>query len=93
MIRGIFIYMAERLVARGLLIGNLIGIPLLLIQQHWHPLPLDPDSYFLSYVPVAVDWSAIITLNLAVITISALILILPSHMIATLSPSESMHYE
>ena len=93
MIRGIFIYMAERLVARGLLIGNLIGIPLLLIQQHWHPLPLDPDSYFLSYVPVAVDWSAIITLNLAVITISALILILPSHMIATLSPSESMRYE
>lgn len=93
MIRGIFIYMAERLVARGLLIGNLIGIPLLLIQQHWHPLPLDPDSYFLSYVPIAVDWSAIITLNLAVITISALILILPSHMIATLSPSESMRYE
>lgn len=93
MIRGIFIYMAERLVARGLLIGNLIGIPLLLIQQHWHPLPLDPDSYFLSYVPVAVDWSSILLLNLAVIIISALILILPSHMIATLSPSESMRYE
>lgn len=93
MIRGIFIYMAERLVARGLLIGNLIGIPLLLVQQQWHILPLDPDSYFLSYVPVAVDWSAILILNIAVIIISALILILPSYMIATLSPSESMRYE
>lgn len=92
-IRGIFIYMAERLVARGLIIGNAVCIPLILAQERWHIVPLDAESYFLNHVPVDVSWTAILTLNVAVVVISALILIGPSHLIATLSPSESMRYE
>lgn len=92
-IRGIFIYMAERLVARGLIIGNAVCIPLLLSQSRWHIIPLDAESYFLSYVPVEVSWTAILLLNAAVVAVSALILIAPSHLVATLSPSESMRYE
>lgn len=92
-IRGVFIYMAERLVARGLLLGNVGALSLILLQHYLHIIPLDAEAYFLSYVPVSLDWSSFIILNLTVIAVSAIILILPSHLVATLAPSESMRYE
>lgn len=92
-IRGIFIYMAERLVTRGLVIGNVIGLGLLFLQHYLHIIPLDAKAYFLSYVPVTISWPAIIVLNIAVAAISAVILIIPSHMVATLSPASSIRYE
>lgn len=92
-IRGIFIYMAERLVTRGLVIGNVIGLGGLFLQHYLHVIPLDAKAYFLSYVPVTISWPAIILLNIAVTVISAIILILPSHMVATLSPASSIRYE
>lgn len=92
-IRRVFIYMACRLVARGLVIGNVAALALLIVQHRLHLVPLDAESYFLSYVPVALDWGAFALLNVAVAAVSALVLILPSHLVATLSPSESMRYE
>ncbi len=92
-IRGIFIYMAERLVARGLLLGNAGALTFILLQHYLHLIPLDADAYFLSFVPASLAWGSFVLLNISVIVISALILILPSHLVATLSPSESMRYE
>ncbi len=92
-IRGIFIYMAERLVARGLLLGNAGALAFILLQHYLHLIPLDADAYFLSFVPASLAWGSFVLLNISVIVISALILILPSHLVATLSPSESMRYE
>lgn len=92
-IRGIFIYMAEKLMLRGLLIGNLIGLGLIWIQHSTHILPLDADAYYLNHVPAEISWQAVLLLNLSVIVVSVLVLILPSHLISTLSPSESIRYE
>lgn len=93
MIRRIFIYMAERLVIKGMIIGNAIALALISTQRTWHILPLDPDAYYLNYVPMELDWISITAVNGAVLLISALILILPSHMISKLSPAESLRFE
>lgn len=93
MVRRLFIAMATRLVARGLLIGNAVGLTLLWIQHQWHPVPLDPAAYYLSSVPVRFDWAAIAALDAAVVVLSLLLLIVPSHIISTLSPSETMRYD
>lgn len=92
-IRSIFIYMAQRLVVRGLIIGNIIGIGLVLVQKQWHLLPLNPEAYYLSFVPVCFSIETVIILNIAVIAVATLILILPSHLISTLSPTKSMKFE
>ncbi|MCM1027993.1 MAG: FtsX-like permease family protein [Pseudoflavonifractor sp.] len=92
-IRGIFIYMAERLVARGLVIGNAIALAIILIQAHFHLIPLDAEAYFLSHVPMKISWLAVAGLNVATVAVSAIILILPSHIVATLSPASSIRYE
>ena len=92
-IRGIFILMAVRLVGRGLLAGNAVALALLLLQERTHILPLDPDAYYLDYVPVDINWLAVAALNAAAVAVSFALLILPSHIIATLSPAETMRYE
>lgn len=92
-IRRIFIYMAQRLVIRGLIIGNLIGLGIIFTQSKWHILPLDPDAYYLNYVPMEFFLPQIPLLNLGIIIISAAILILPSCLISTLSPVKTLKYE
>lgn len=93
MIRQIFIYMAGRLVGRGILIGNIVALGLLWVQHIWHVIPLDADAYYLNYVPVDINWLSVLSLDLGVIVISLILLVLPSHIISTLAPSETMRYE
>ena len=92
-VRGIFIYMAERLVVRGMIAGNALGLGLIFLQNTTHAFPLDADAYYLSYVPAEIGWISVVVLNLSVIIVTSLILILPSQMISSLSPAESMRYE
>lgn len=92
-IRGIFIFMAQRLVVRGLLIGNLLSIGVILLQRHFHFLPLNPDAYYLNFVPMQLSPLPIIILNIAVIIIAYLILILPSQLISKISITKSIRYE
>ncbi len=92
-IRKIFIYMAERLVLKGILIGNLLAITAAYLQYKWHIIPLDPESYYLNFVPVEISWTTVAIVDAAAIIISAMVLVLPSHIIARLSPATTLHYE
>lgn len=92
-IRRIFIYMAQRLVVRGIIIGNIIAAGIAWIQQKYHIIPLDADAYYLNYIPIDLSWQSVIIVDCAVIAISILVLILPSHIIATLSPSTTLRFE
>ena len=92
-VRHVFIHMAQRLVLRGMLIGNLLSISFLLLQQKYHLIPLNPEAYYLNHVPVEINWTHIILLNVAVIAIASLILILPSYLVSRISPAQTMRYE
>lgn len=92
-LRSIFIFMAQRLVVRGLVIGNIIGLGVILVQRHTHWIPLDPDAYYLNFVPMDLSIAAIVALNIGVIAAAALILVIPSCLISSLSPVKSLKYE
>ena len=92
-LQQIFINMTQRLVIKGLIIGNIIGLSILLLQSQYHILPLDPESYYLSYVPVKINALHIILLNMGVIAISYMTLILPSKLVAKINPAQTIKYE
>ncbi len=89
----IFIYLAMRIVLLGMLIGNAAGFMLLWLQYRFHLVPLDPEAYYLAYVPVEVNVTDIDLLNLAVPLVACLVLIVPSMIITKISPSSTMRYE
>lgn len=93
MVRGIFVRTAMRMVGRGMAVGNVIGIGLLLVQKHTGLIPLDPEMYYLDHVPVAVDWWQIAALNAGVAAVAWLVLVLPSRIASRIDPARTMRYE
>lgn len=92
-VRQIFITQAAWLIGKGVLWGNILGLGLAAIQYFGHLMPLDPTTYYVSYVPITFAWGWIIALNILTIGISLLILLLPSMIITKISPAKVMHFE
>lgn len=92
-IRNIFVWLAIRIALWGMLIGNIIIIAFLYIQKTTHFIPLDADSYYIDFVPVIINWQSILCLNAGVLTVTYLVLILPSRFVAGISPAETMKGE
>lgn len=92
-VRRIFIDMAMRIVGLGMIIGNVLGLGVLLFQQSTHFVKLDPQMYYLSFVPVEFNVTAIVCLNIGVAVAAWLILILPARLASTIDPAKAMSYE
>jgi lipoprotein-releasing system permease protein len=93
LIRKLFFYNGIILVLKGLLIGNLIGIGLCLIQYWFHLIPLDQDNYHVNTVPIAWDLGWLVSLNILVISISALFLTFPTIVAAKMNPVKAIRFD
>lgn len=92
-VRRIFLIQASWLIAKGVLWGNIIGLALVTLQYFTHLMPLDPATYYVSFVPVVFPWGWLLLLNMLTIGLSLLILLLPSMIISHISPAKVMHFE
>ena len=92
-VRRIFLTQAALLIGKGVLYGNILGFALALVQYLFRLVPLDAATYYVSYVPVAFPWGWLVALNIMTILVSLLILLLPSMIIAKISPAKVMHFE
>lgn len=92
-VRKVFVYLAVRIALWGILIGNLIMVTLLVVQEKTHIVPLDAESYYIDFVPVSLSPLHIVLLDVGVVVITYFVLILPSRFVARISPAETMRYE
>lgn len=92
-IRSIFLWFAVFIIGKGLLIGNVLGIGMVLIQKYTQLIELDPSKYYVDTVPVELNAPLIIALNVATLLICVLVLIAPSYLVSHIHPAKSMHYE
>jgi lipoprotein-releasing system permease protein len=92
-VRKIFLYNAFYLIVRGLFWGNLIGISLLLIQQYFGIIKLNPENYYVNQAPVYINLGHILILNLLTITVCFLVLLIPSYIITKISPVKAIRFD
>lgn len=92
-IRHIFLWFSTFIIGKGLLLGNIIGLGCILLQKWLGLITLDPQTYYVSVVPVEINIPLIIALNLATLLICIIVLIAPSYLISHIHPAKSMHYE
>lgn len=92
-IRHTFLWFSVFMIGRGLLVGNLLGIGLVVLQRFTGLVKLDPATYYVSTVPVEINIPIIILLNIATLLVSIFILIAPSYLISHIQPAKSMRYE
>ncbi|UTW60619.1 ABC transporter permease [bacterium SCSIO 12741] len=91
-IRKIFLYMAGLLISRGLIVGNVLGIGLLVLQDQFHLVKLPQESYYIDHVSVNMDIPAFILLNIGTLILCLIMLILPSIVISNISPVKSIKF-
>lgn len=92
-VRKVFLYNAMYLIGVGLFWGNFIGIGLLLIQKYFKLFPLNPDTYYVTEAPVYLDLGYILVLNTGTFALCLLMLLIPSYIIAKISPVKAIRFE
>lgn len=92
-IRRLFLLKALRILIWGLVIGNAVGVGICLAQHYWHFARLNPEEYYMDHVPVLVQGGMVLLVNAGVVLVTLLMLLIPSGLLARVSPVEAMRME
>lgn len=92
-IRRIFLIDAAYLLGIGILLGDLLGIGLCLLQQQFGIIRLPVETYYVEQVPVDLVWSSIALLNIGTLAVCLAAMILPSMLVARISPAKAIRFE
>jgi lipoprotein-releasing system permease protein len=92
-IRGVFLYQAAYLIAKGLFWGNLIGIGLALFQMKTGMISLNPTTYYLKTVPVNLNLLHILMLNAGTMAAIVLMLLIPSQLVSRITPVKAIKFD
>lgn len=89
-ISRVFLSSSAVLVLKGMALGNAIAILFCIIQGTTHLLRLNPENYFVSYVPVHLDFGMILIADLAAMALIMILLMIPSLFISKVDPAQTV---
>jgi len=92
-VRHTFLWFAAFIISQGLLLGDLIGIGIVVLQQQTGFVKLDPASYYVDTAPMELNIPIVVALNVATLLISIFVLIAPSFLVSHIHPAKAMHFE
>ncbi len=92
-VRKVFLYLSLFLTGRGMIWGNILALLIIAVQYFFQVIKLDPEMYYVSVVPVNFSFLHIILLNLASISITVLMLVIPSYLISKISPEKAIRFD
>jgi lipoprotein-releasing system permease protein len=88
----VFVLHSIGLISKGLLWGNGIGLGLMLIQKYTGIIQLDPNQYYVKEVPIDIQWTYILALNIGVILVCALAMMLPAAYVSKIRPIKAIRF-
>lgn len=93
LIRQIFLIKASYIILQGLFFGNLLGLAIVYLQEHYQLFKLDQESYYVSYVPMKLDGLQLILLDAGTVILCLMFLLIPSHIITRITPVKAIRWE
>lgn len=92
-VRKVFFYVSMKLLTRGLLIGNALGIGVVLLQYFTHLIKLNSDTYYVDYVPVIFSVTYIVLLNVGIVISCMLMMFFPTLILTRLTPIRTLKFD
>lgn len=89
-ISEVFLRVAANLVFKGMLIGNAIALLFCLVQGTTRLIRLNPDNYFVSFVPVHVNPLLIVGADVVSFAVILLLLLIPCLFISRVDPATTV---
>ncbi len=93
LIRRIFLFNGLNLIIKGLLWGNFIGLSFCLAQYYFRFIPLDASNYYVSYVPIALDFGIVLLLNVMAVIVVGITLFIPLTLISRIQPVKAIRFD
>lgn len=92
-LQRVFLYRAASIILRGMLFGNLLGMGIALVQKYTGLVKLDSSGYMLSSVPIELDLTWWLALNVGVPLVLLLLLTIPVKIVSAIKPDQTMRYQ
>ena len=92
-VAGVFLRVGARTAAIGMAAGNVLALLFCLIQGTTHVIRLNPENYFVSFVPVHVNLPAILLADAAAFAGILLLLLIPTLFISKVDPAQTVKAE
>lgn len=89
-ISKVFLSSSAILVAKGMLAGNALAILFCIIQDTTKVLRMNPENYFVSFVPVKMDFGMILTADILAFVLIMLLLLIPCLFISKVDPADTV---
>ena len=91
-VRRIFLIHAAYILGLGLVIGDIVGIGVCLLQQRFGIVKLPVESYYVNEVPVQLEVVPIVILNAGTLLICLAALLLPSLLVTRIAPVKAIRF-
>ena len=89
-IASVFLRVSSSLVLKGMAIGNALALLFCLVQGTTHIVPLNPDNYFISFVPTNVNLPLILMADALSYVVIMLLLLIPTLFISKVDPAQTV---
>lgn len=92
-VRKIFMYFSVMLVGKGVVIGNIVGLSLCLVQRLFNVVKLDASVYYIDSVPIEFNVWLILAVNILTLCISAMVIFCSSFFVSISKPAKSIRFD
>ncbi len=92
-LQKMFVIRSSFVIIKGIFWGNVVGIGLCLLQHCTGWISLSQEGYFLTTVPIFIDWGWLALLNAATFLFIVALLALPTMIISLILPEKTIRFE
>ena len=92
-LQKMFVIRSSFVIIKGMFWGNVVGIGLCLLQHCTGWISLSQEGYFLTTVPIFIDWGWLALLNAATFLFIVALLALPTMIISLILPEKTIRFE
>ncbi len=92
LIRKIFIIQSVYITGRGVIIGNIVAVVLILLEQTFKLVALNPESYYVDHVPAEFQIWYFLAIDLGTLLVMSLMLVIPSLAISKMEPAKVVSF-
>jgi lipoprotein-releasing system permease protein len=89
-ISKVFLSSSAVLVLKGMTIGNALAFLFCFIQEKTHILKMNPENYFVSFVPVDINVWAVLAADVISFVVILLLLLIPTIFISKVDPAQTV---
>jgi lipoprotein-releasing system permease protein len=91
-VQKIFLHQSGFITLVGVVIGTLLALAVLFLQMKTGFIRLKEEAYFMETATVAINWWQVAIVCIGTLTISILILLIPSFLVRKIQPIKAIHF-